>query len=126
VLNGKETVLLVEDEPKVLDICERFLRNLGYSILTAMTGWEALQTYERNKANIDIVVLDMILPGMGGSELFDALKAMGPDLRVLISTGYSVEGEVSDLLKRGCRGCIQKPFSMRVLAKEIRRLLDEK
>jgi DNA-binding NarL/FixJ family response regulator len=68
----------------------------------------------------------MILPGMGGGELFDALKAMEPDLKVLISTGYSVEGEVSDLIRRGCKGCIQKPFSMRVLAKEIRRLLDEK
>jgi len=126
VLNGTETVLLVEDEAKVLDICDRFLKTLGYSVLTATTGWEALQIYERNKAHIDIVVLDMILPGMGGGELFDALKAMEPGLKALISTGYSVEGEVSDLMRRGCKGYIQKPFSMRVLAKEIRRLLDER
>jgi CheY-like chemotaxis protein len=125
VLRGTETVLLVDDEPKVLDVCERFLRSLGYSVLAAKTGWEALQTYERSRANIDIVVLDMIMPGMSGRELFDALIAMEPALRVLVSTGYSVEGEVSDLIRRGCKGYIQKPFSIRVLAKEIRRLLDE-
>jgi two-component system cell cycle sensor histidine kinase/response regulator CckA len=126
VLRGTETVLVVDDEPRVLDICGRFLKTLGYAVLTAMTGREALQTYERNKANIDIVVLDMVMPGMGGGEVFDGLTAMEPGLKVLISTGYSVEGEVTDLIKRGCKGYIQKPFSMKVLASEIRRLLDEK
>jgi two-component system cell cycle sensor histidine kinase/response regulator CckA len=125
VSSGKETLLVVDDEPKVLDICERYLKTLGYSVLTARSGMEALQTYERNKANIDIVVLDMIMPGMGGGELFDALKAMAPEVKVLISTGYNVEGEVSDLIKRGCKGYVKKPFSMKVLASEIRRLLDE-
>jgi DNA-binding NarL/FixJ family response regulator len=68
----------------------------------------------------------MIMPGMSGRELFDQLRAVQPSLRVLVSTGYSVEGEVSDLMTRGCKGYIQKPFSIRVLAKEIRRILDEK
>jgi len=126
VLKGAETVLLVDDEPTVLDICERFLRTLGYSVLTAKTGWEALQTFERNKANIDIVVIDMIMPGMNGRELFGRLKEIDPSLRALVSTGYSVEGEVSDLIGRGCKGYIQKPFSIKVLAKEIRRILDER
>jgi two-component system cell cycle sensor histidine kinase/response regulator CckA len=95
-------------------------------VLTARNGWEALQVYERNKAIVHMVVLDMIMPGMKGREVFDALMAMAPGLRVLISTGYSVEDEVADLMRRGCRGYIQKPFSLKVLAKEIRRLLDEK
>ncbi len=126
VLKGKETVLLVDDEPKVLDICERFLKTLGYSVLTARDGFEALETYERNKESIDLAVIDMIMPGMNGRELFDQLRRIEPSLRALVSTGYSLEGEVSDLIGRGCKGYIQKPFSIRVLAKEIRRILDEK
>jgi CheY-like chemotaxis protein len=126
VLKGKETVLLVDDEPKVLDICERFLKTLGYSVLTARDGFEALETYERNKESIDLAVIDMIMPGMNGRELFDQLRRIEPSLRALVSTGYSLEGEVSDLIGRGCKGYIQKPFSIRVLAKEIRRILDQK
>jgi two-component system cell cycle sensor histidine kinase/response regulator CckA len=126
VLKGKETVLLVDDEPKVLDICERFLKTLGYSVLTATNGFQALETYEKNKAIIDAVVIDMIMPGMNGRELFDKLRTIQPSLKALVSTGYSVEGEVSDLMTRGCKGYVQKPFSIRVLAKEIRRILDEK
>jgi len=126
VLKGKETVLLVDDEPKVLDICERFLKTLGYSVLTATNGFQALETYEKNKAIIDAVVIDMIMPGMNGRELFDKLRTIQPSLKALVSTGYSVEGEVSDLMTRGCKGYVQKPFSIRVLANEIRRILDEK
>jgi CheY-like chemotaxis protein len=126
VLKGTETVLLVDDELKVLDICERFLKTLGYSVLTAKTGWEALQIYEGNKTNIDIVVIDMIMPEMNGRDLFDQLRTIDPSLRALVSTGYSVEGEVSELIRRGCKGYIQKPFSIKLLAKEIRRILNEK
>jgi len=125
ILKGTETVLLVDDEPKVLDICERFLKSLGYSVLTATNGFQALETYEKNKAIIDAVVIDMIMPGMNGKELFTRLRAIQPSLKALVSTGYSVEGEVSDLMTRGCKGYVQKPFSIRVLAKEIRRILDE-
>jgi CheY-like chemotaxis protein len=116
----------VDDEPKVLDICERFLRSVGYSVLTAKNGQEALATYEKNKTNVAIVVIDMIMPGMNGRELFDQLRAIEPSLRALVSTGYSIEGAVSDLMTQGCKGYIQKPFSLKVLAKEIRRILDEK
>jgi two-component system cell cycle sensor histidine kinase/response regulator CckA len=126
VIKGTETILLVDDEQKVLDICDRFLRRLGYSVLVAKNGQEALETYEKNKANVDIVVIDMIMPGMNGRELFDQLRAIEPSLRALVSTGYSIEGAVSDLMIQGCKGYIQKPFSLRVLAKEIRRILDEK
>jgi two-component system, cell cycle sensor histidine kinase and response regulator CckA len=126
ILKGTERILLVDDEPKVLDICERFLKSLGYSVLTATNGFQALETYEKNKAIIDAVVIDMIMPGMNGRELFDKLRAIQPSLKALVSTGYSVEGEVSDLMTRGCKGYVQKPFSIRVLAKEIRRILDEK
>jgi nitrogen-specific signal transduction histidine kinase/CheY-like chemotaxis protein len=126
VLKGKETVLLVDDEPKVLDICERFLKTLGYSVLIAKSGFEALETHGRNKEKIDLVFIDMIMPGMNGRELFDQLRAVQPSLKALVSTGYSVEGEVSDLMTRGCKGYIQKPFSIKALAKEIRRILDEK
>ena len=125
VIKGTETILLVDDEPKVLDICERFLRSAGYSVLTAKNGQEALATYEQNKTDVAMVVIDMIMPGMNGRELFDQLRAIQPTLKVLVSTGYSIKGAVSDLMIRGCKGYIQKPFSIRGLAKEIRRILDE-
>jgi len=94
-------------------------------VLTAKNGQEALATYEKNKTSVAIAVIDMIMPGMNGRELFDQLRAIQPSLKVLASTGYSIKGAVSDLMIRGCKGYIQKPFSIWGLAKEIRRILDE-
>jgi len=122
---GKETVLLVDDEEDVVKVTEKILRRIGYRVLVARNGKEAIEIYERNKARIDIVILDMIMPVISGGEAFDRLKDINPNVRVLLSTGYSLEGEALKILSRGCAGFIQKPFRINLLAQKIREVLDK-
>ena len=124
-LRGKETILLVDDEDMVADIGRRMLEKLGYSVLLAESGKKALTVYEAQGDHIDLVILDMIMPNMGGSEAFDQLKARNPDVRVLLSSGYSLNGQASLIMKRGCNGFIQKPFNLEKISKKIREILDK-
>jgi len=124
-LTGSETILLVDDEEMIADLGQRMLEKLGYRVLLADSGSKALKAYETNADVIDLVILDMIMPGMGGSEAFDKLKAMNPAVRVLLSSGYSLNGQASQIMKRGCDGFIQKPFSLEQISKKIRKILDK-
>ena len=118
VAKGSGTVLLVDDEQMILDVGGQMLERLGYQVLTAPNGREAIKIFERHKDHIVLVILDMIMPVMGGSETFDKLKTMYPTLKVLLSSGYAVDGQASDILKRGCSGFIQKPFSLEQLSRK--------
>jgi len=121
---GRETILLVDDEEMIADIGKRMLEKLGYRVLLAESGINALNVYENHRDSIDMIILDMIMPGMGGSETFDRLKAMEPSVRVLLSSGYSLNGQASQIMKRGCNGFIQKPFNIEQISKTIRKILD--
>jgi PAS domain S-box-containing protein len=125
VLKGTETVLFVDDEDMIVGIGKKTLKRMGYDVITAKNGKEAIELYKENKARVDIVVLDMIMPEMGGGETYDRLKEINPSVRVLLSSGYSIEGQASEILKRGCDGFIQKPFRMRLLSRKIREVLDK-
>jgi PAS domain S-box-containing protein len=122
--DSPETVLLVDDEDFILKVGSQILQELGYAVLTACSGQEALEIYSEKKDEIDIVVLDMIMPGMGGGETFDSIKALKLDAKVLLSSGYSIMGEASDILSRGCQGFIQKPFTMKSFSEKLRQILD--
>jgi CheY-like chemotaxis protein len=122
--NSPETVLLVDDEDFILKVGSQILQELGYKVMTASSGKEALEIFSENKEGIDLVVLDMIMPGMGGGETFDGIKALKMDAKVLLSSGYSIMGEASDILRRGCQGFIQKPFSMKSFSEKLREILD--
>jgi len=122
--NGPETVLLVDDEDFILKVGSQLLQELGYTVLTAGSGKEALEIYSANRDKIDIVVLDMIMPGMGGGETYDNIKSLKLDVKVLLSSGYSVMGEASAILNRGCQGFIQKPFTMKSFSEKLREILD--
>ena len=122
---GTETVLLVDDEDMIIDIGEKILKMMGYEVITARSGREALRLYKENQVKIDLVVLDMIMPGMSGGETYDRLKGINPNVKVLLSSGYSMDGQASEILKRGCSGFIQKPFRMRHLSQIIREILDK-
>lgn len=121
---GKETILIVDDELMVLEIGQEMLKVLGFKVLTAHSGDEAVIMYGKNKAKIDLVVLDMIMPGMDGGETFDNLKKINPELKVLLSSGYSIDGRATEILDRGCDGFIQKPFSAEQISSRIREILD--
>ncbi len=114
------TILLVEDEELVLDIGRQMLERLGHRVVVARGGAEAVSIYEHDPSAIDLVILDMIMPGMGGSATFDRLRAIRPDVAVLLSSGYSLNGQAADILRRGCRGFIQKPFNLGQLDLKIR------
>ncbi len=123
-LQGKETILLVDDEEMICDVGEKILKRLGYSTLVAGSGQEAVATYKKNKQAIDMVILDMIMPGLGGGETYKMLKKINPGIKVLLSSGYSVDGQAAEILEYGCSGFIQKPFKMQDLAQKIRSILD--
>ncbi|HSO19777.1 MAG TPA: response regulator, partial [Desulfosarcina sp.] len=116
---GQGTLLLVDDEKMVLDVGAAMLQRLGYTVHAAQSGEAALRLYENLGPTIDLVILDMVMPGMGGGEVFDRLKAMNPDIKVILSSGYSIEGQASDILARGCAGFIQKPFNLAQLSEKV-------
>jgi len=124
VVGGKETILLVDDEVGVLKIAAKILRRLNYTVLEAGNGKEALKIYEKNKEQIDLVILDMIMPYMGGSETFDRIKGINPNAKVLLSSGYSVDGQAQDILNRGCNGFMQKPFTLANLSTKVTEILN--
>jgi CheY-like chemotaxis protein len=123
---GRETVLLVDDEEMILSIGEKTLKRMGYRVMSARSGKEAVELYRKHKNKIDIVVLDMVMPEIGGGETYDRLKAINPGVKVLLSSGYSVEGMASEILRRGCNGFIQKPFKMRELSRKIREIVRQR
>ena len=125
-LRGTETVLFVDDEEMIIEVASEVLENLGYNVLTARSGKEACEIYEKNKEQIDIVLLDMIMPDMSGSDTYDRMKELDPDIKVLLSSGYSINGQATEIMDRGCNGFIQKPFKMKELSQKLREILDKK
>ena len=126
LVTGKGTVLLVDDEEMVLEAGEVLLNHLGYEVLLAENGQEALELYRKHQDKIDLVLLDMVMPVMGGGEAFDRMKEINTNVKVLLSSGYSIEGEAKDILERGCDAFIQKPFKLEQLSQKLRGILDKK
>jgi PAS domain S-box-containing protein len=121
---GHETLLLVDDEEMILTVGAQMLGRLGYTVRTARTGREALDIYRREGDTIALVILDMIMPVMSGSELFEHLKGLDPSVKTLLSSGYSIDGQAAEILDRGCSGFIQKPFTLDALSQKIREIID--
>jgi signal transduction histidine kinase/ActR/RegA family two-component response regulator len=124
ITRGHETVLLVDDEEMIVDVGKRMLDKLGYETLTAMNGAEALEIYKNRGKDIDLVILDMVMPKIGGGETFDRLKKINPAIKVILCSGYSIDGQATEILKRGCQAFIQKPFNLKTLSRHIRAVLD--
>lgn len=123
VMKGTETILIVDDEDIVLDVGVEVLKTLGYRVLSARSGPDALEIYRQKTGEIDMVILDMIMPEMGGGRVFDAMKGINSAVKVLLASGYSLNGQASHILSRGCGGFIQKPFSIIDLSRKIREIL---
>ena len=123
IVMGAGTVLLVDDENVILGVGKEMLEKIGYQVLLATSGKEAIELYDRHQDEIDLVVLDMIMPHMGGGETYDRMKEKNPRVKVLLSSGYSINGQATEILERGCDGFIQKPFNMAELSVRIREIL---
>ena len=122
---GKETILLVDDESMVMDICSEMLKRLGYHVITAPKGDAAVSIFETGRDEIDLVILDLVMPGMSGREVYDRLSALKPDVKVLLASGYSLNDQAGELISCGAIGFIQKPYSVADLSQAIRQALSK-
>ncbi|MDQ1270023.1 MAG: Histidine kinase, partial [Thermodesulfobacteriota bacterium] len=120
---GHECVLLVDDEQRILNVGRTICKALGYTVFTAASGKEALKIYAEKKNDINIVILDMIMPGMDGLDVFMALKKLNPDIKVLLSTGYAIDENAQEMLRQGCKGYILKPYSVVDFSHKLRDIL---
>jgi PAS domain S-box-containing protein len=120
---GSGTILVVDDEEYILNADKAMLNELGYEVLLANGGQEALRVFAENKDRINLLILDLIMPDMGGEIVYDRIKSLRPDVRVILSSGYSLEGQAEAILKKGCDGFIQKPYNLTQLANKIQEIL---
>jgi CheY-like chemotaxis protein len=118
-------VLLIDDEEMIVDVGTQMLEGIGYKVVCATGGRQGVQIFSQNKNAIDLVILDMIMPDFGGGETFEALQRQDPSVKVLLSSGYSLDGQAKEIMAQGCKGFIQKPFTMAELSKKIREILEE-
>jgi two-component system cell cycle sensor histidine kinase/response regulator CckA len=125
LLKGSGTILFVDDQDVVIDVGRAILEELGYTVLPAKSGQEAIAVYTKRKKEIDLVILDMVMPAMSGGKTYDRLKKINPGVKVILSSGYSLNGQASGILERGCCGFIQKPFNVNELSKKIREVLEK-
>jgi two-component system cell cycle sensor histidine kinase/response regulator CckA len=125
ITKGVETILFVDDEKMILEVGRDLLNAMGYKVRTAKSGTEAIELYKEQKDSIDLVILDMIMPEMGGGQVYDRLKEINPDLKALLSSGYSIDGQAHEILERGCNGFIQKPFDLTDLSNKVREILQQ-
>ena len=126
LVGGCETILFVDDEELVLDAAAQLIEKMGYTVLQAKSGSEAVEIYKKNKAAIDVVILDLVMPEMGGGETYDRLREIDDEVKVLLSSGYSLNGEAGEIMRKGCAGFIQKPFKIEELSKKLRDTLDKR
>lgn len=124
IKNRKETILLVDDEDMIIEIGSRILEKLGYNVMCAKSGKEGIALYKVKKEEVNLVILDMVMPDMGGAEIFDVLKSVNKDIKILIASGYNMDDDGGELISKGCNGFIQKPFRMEEISRKIREILD--
>ncbi|MCG3119641.1 MAG: Sensor histidine kinase RcsC [bacterium] len=120
---GHETILLIDDERVILDVASRILKRLGYVVLQAENGEEALRLFSERHHEIALVILDMVMPRLSGREVFRRLQAINPEVRVLLSSGYSADGDAQAILHEGIIGFVQKPYIMNELAQAVKHAL---
>ena len=122
--HGDETILIVDDHETIWDFLIEALQQLGYSVLLAENGLDAVEIYRENPREIDLVLLDMIMPKAGGHQTFFQIRAIDPEAKILLSSGFVSENEVQDLLAQGACGFLPKPHRLPVVARAIREILD--
>ena len=121
---GSETILIVDDQETIWDFLIEALQMLGYSVLLAETGMDAVDIYAANPGAVDLVLMDMIMPKLGGSQAFEKIREIDPQAKILLSSGFVNEEDIQHLLAQGACGFLSKPHRLPVVVKAIRDALD--
>ena len=121
-----ETLLLVDDEEFVRDLGKRILTRAGYKVITASNGKEALEIYGKTQGEIELVILDLLMPEMGGKECLRELLKIEPELKVVVASGFSSDTSVDESAELGAKAFVSKPFKIEELLHQVRRILDER
>jgi len=121
---GNELILVVDDEESIRSVAADILESYGYRVLVADDGEEAARIYEERNGDIGLVILDMVMPKLGGRETFLKLKGLNPQVRALLSTGYSKNEKAQEILDSGVMGFVQKPYLLNELLSKVRSVLD--
>jgi two-component system, cell cycle sensor histidine kinase and response regulator CckA len=124
LLMGDETILFVDDEAMIIDVARDMLEILGYKVIIAQNGLDAVNIYAQRKDEIDLVIQDMVMPGMNGAQTFQALKKINPEVKVILASGYVMNKQIAAVMEQGCRAFMQKPFRLEDLSRKVREVLD--
>jgi PAS domain S-box-containing protein len=122
---GSETILIVDDDPMTSQIGRDILEHQGYRIMKAEDGTEAIEIYSDYKDRINLVILDVIMPGLNGDAVFMELKKLNPNIQAIVTSGYNVNRQITTMLNHGCIDFVQKPFQSRTLITKVRMALDK-
>ncbi len=123
VYNGEGTILLVDDEQGVIEVCSEMLKNLGYRVKAVTDGREAIDILKADDLKIDLVILDMVMPGINGQQTFEKIKSIDPDVKVLVCSGYTKEDQIQKMVDKGCSEYILKPFDVVALSEKLNKVL---
>ena len=123
---GTETVLVIDDEESVRKLSSELLTTYGYRVLTARDGEEGIRIYKERQHEIDLIILDFIMPGMGGDKCLERLIGIDKNAKIIIASGFAMNRALRNLLENGASGFINKPFSVKDLLQIIRNILDGK
>ncbi|RLD96580.1 MAG: hypothetical protein DRI93_00505 [Aquificota bacterium] len=123
---GRGKILLIDDNELLQDLGKDILEHLGYTPIIASEGEEGVEIYRKEKEEIQAVLLDVVMPGLGGLEVFRRLKKINPEVKVLVISGYSEEKRAGELMKEGALGFIQKPFKIHQLSQKLQEILEGK
>ena len=118
-MQTKGVILFVDDDELVLEVGGKMIQRLDYEVLVAKDGEEAIALFEENKATVDIVILDMRMPGMNGATVHDHLREIRPDTKIILASGYLENGHARDIIAHQYNDFIQKPFHFDQLNQKI-------
>lgn len=125
LIKGSETILMVDDEEMVVKVGQAMLEKLGYRVIVARDGKQAVDIVKKKGDEIDLVILDLIMPEMGGDKAFDLIREIQPAIPVILSSGYALDSQANAIIRRGCNEFVQKPFSISKLSQKVRKVFDE-
>jgi DNA-binding NtrC family response regulator len=120
------TILLVDDEDVLLEIGRQMLEHLSHTVIEARSGKEAILEFTQHKDRIDLIILDILMPEMNGTETYKRLKAIDPQVRVIIASGFAIDDTVKNLLDDGAIGFLPKPFTLQELSMKVQKALEHR